>query len=150
MGGIAHPLKWLCWSIVHSGRWVVGSESTTFHHVPIGGSLWNLHSICVLVISCNMQKVKVIGQKVKGHGSKNRSNFDIFGFKKKLRSHRLSFKAENFFMGPLSRYKKTQEIKFWIFLLFFEKLSKNSQKWRFSALMSKSVNFLIVLSTIEG
>ena len=129
-------------------QWV--SQWTTFHHVPIGGSWWNLYPICVLVMASRSPKGEVIGQKVKGHGSKNRSNFDNFGFKKKLRSHRLSFRAENFFMGPLSRYKKTQEIKFWIFLLFFEKLSKNSQKWRFSALMSKSVNFLIVLSTIEG
>ena len=31
--------------------------------------------------------------------------------------------------------------------LFLEKMSKNSQKWRFSRRMSKSVNFLIVLST---
>ena len=59
-----------------------------------------------------LSHVKGQGQKVKGHGSKNRSNFDIFGLKKKLRSHRLSFRAEIFFMGPLSKYKKTQEIKF--------------------------------------
>ena len=55
------------------------SESTTFHHLPVGVSWWNLHHICVLVISCNSPKGKVIGQKVKGHGLKRRSFFAIFG-----------------------------------------------------------------------
>ena len=40
-----------------------------FHHVPIGGSWWNLYPICVLVMASSSIKGEVIGSKVKGHGS---------------------------------------------------------------------------------
>ena len=111
-------------------EWVSESvmESTAFHHVPVGGSWWNFNTTCVLVISCHPQRVEVIGQKVKGHGSKMRSFWGIFGLKKKLGSHRSEFGSAILDLGPLNKYKKTQEIKFWIFWLFLEKMSKNSQK----------------------
>ena len=83
---------------------------------------------------------------------KNRSNFDNFGLKK-LRSHRLCFKAEILLWYrwvDTKKQKKKQEIKLWFFILFYEELSSNCHKWRFSELMSKSVSFLIVISTIEG
>ena len=79
--GIAHPLKWLCWWVSQAvSEWV--SESTAFHHLPNGVSVWNFYRWCVLGIPCRMPKVKVLGQKVKGHGSNKRSFFAIFGFKK--------------------------------------------------------------------
>ena len=90
---------------------------------------------------------EVIGQKVKGHGSKMRSFWGIFGFKKKLGSHRSEFGSAILDLGPLNKYKKTHRNKILNFWLFFEKMSKNSQKWRISRHMSKSVNFLIVLSS---
>jgi hypothetical protein len=104
------------------------SLSTAFHRVTIGGSWWNFNITCVLVISCHTQTVEVIGQKVKGHGSKMRSFSGLFGLKKKLGPYRMEFGSEILDLGPLNKYKKTQEIKFWIFWLFLEKMSKNSQK----------------------
>ena len=55
---------------------------------------------------------EVIGQRVKGHGPKMRSKLGIFGFKKKLGSHRSEFGSAILDLGPLNKYKKTQEIKF--------------------------------------
>ena len=80
LGGIAHPLKVTFSVMGWWDEWVM--ESTAFHHVPVGGSWWNFNTTCVLVISCHPQRVEVIGQKVKGHGSKMRSFWGIFGFLK--------------------------------------------------------------------
>ena len=41
-----------------------------------------MNPICVLVMTSRFPKGEVMGQKVKGHGSKNMSNFDNFGFEK--------------------------------------------------------------------
>ena len=52
--------------------------------------------------------VDVKGSKIR----ENRSNFAFFGFKKKLGSHRTEFGSAILDLGPLNKYKKTQEIKF--------------------------------------
>ena len=49
---------------------------------------------------------------------KNRSNVDDFGFKKSQVTPR-NFRAENFFMEPMSEYKKICRKKVWnIFAIF--------------------------------
>jgi len=126
LGGIAHPLEvtlWVSESVSESVR-----ESTTFHHVPMGGSWWNLYPRCVLVMASRSPNGEVIGQKVKGHGSKKRSFWGIFGLKKKLGSHRSEFGSAILDLGPFNTYKKTHRNKILNFWLFFEKMSKNSQK----------------------